>query len=435
MVAGEWLTARSLRWRREEFGCIVARPDGDIDLYDHSVSRLLEQERIATTELDQHRLRGFTAVSEQFHLRHPLIVSIEISRACELKCPHCYIDGGDARANELSRGELFELVDDLHRCGVFCLQFIGGEPLEHPDFLDLLTYAHELGFVTSFVTNGLHLTDDVIARLPTRDFGMGLSIDGIESNALLRGSESRFEVIAERALKLKRAGVDFNIVLTLNKLNIKEAPRLIAWCRENDVMLETLETQMIGRARNAQGLQLSPLDVEDDLAVFVAKEELEDYYEECVDPRAKLYYAGFLQLAYWLDSLTARCKGARSIAYIASNGDVYPCSNCAGEEILSGGNVRLAPFSLLWAYSFQEMRDITFEKFDRCHGCELGHSQYSCSGKCPALSHALNRTYTDCGATPYTRAIVKARTHKYLEIHTQKSHGQMNPSRTIRVTR
>jgi radical SAM protein with 4Fe4S-binding SPASM domain len=298
----------------------------------------------------------------------------------------------------------------------------------------LLDYAHALGFVTSFVTNGLHLTDEVIARLPKKDFGLGLSIDGIESNALLRGVKSKFEIVADKALKLKRAHVDFNVVLTLNKVNIKEAPQLIAWCRKNDIMLETLETQLIGRARNAQGLQLSPADIEDDLKVFEAKEELEDYYEECVDPRAKLYYAGFLQLAYWLDSLTMRCKGARSIAYIAANGDVYPCSNCAGEEILSGGNIRHAPFSLLWAHSFQEMREITWEKFSPCRGCELGQSQYSCSGKCPALSHALNRTYTDCGATPYTRSIVKARTHKYLEMHQRERHGQLNPSRLVHVT-
>lgn len=422
-----------VRWRDEEFGYIIALPNGDIDFYDFEAASLLEAAEVSVDELDKHRLNNFTYVPNQFHLRHPLIVSIELSKQCELRCPHCYIDGGEARHDELTRDELFALVDDLHRCGVFCLQFTGGEPLEHPYFLDLLEYAHKLGFVLSFVTNGLHITPEVIARLPRKDFGMGLSIDGIEANAILRGPESRFEVIAEKALMLKKAGIDFNVVLTLNKMNIHEGTRLIEWCRANDIMLETLEMQMIGRAKHSPLIQLTPAEVKQDDLVYRAKEELEDHYEECVDPRQKLYFAGFLQLAYWINKLTRRCKGAKSIAYIAANGDVYPCSNCAGESVLSGGNIRQAPFSLMWQYSFLEMRSITWENFHVCSGCELSQPQYYCSGRCPALSYSLNKTFNECGATPYTMAMIKERTKSYLEMHSEAAHEQVNPARVLRV--
>lgn len=433
MIEGNVIAARTLRVREEDFGYIVARPDGDIDIYDRSAADLLARDQIDVTELDAHRLRRLEYESHQFHLRHPLIVTIELSTTCELRCKHCYIDAGESRSDELTEKELYALLDDLHRAGVFCVQFIGGEPLEHPSFLPLLEYAHELGFVLSFVTNGLRLTPEVVARLPRKDFGMGLSIDGIEANEKIRGHEARFEVLAEKALMLKEAGVEFNVIFALNKLNIDESTRLVQWCRDHDIMLESLETQMLGRAKYSHPLHLSPNDLAKDLEFYNAKEELEDYFEECVDPRQRLYYAGFLQLAYWFDSLTRRCKGARSIAYISANGEVYPCSNCAAEEILSAGNIRTLPFSVLWAHSFLEMRSITWEKFDVCDGCALSQPQYSCSGRCPALSHSLNKTYTECGATPYTRAIVKGRTEVYLDTHALTRHDQPNPARVVRV--
>src|SRR5262245_22978159 len=74
-----------VRWRSEDFGYIVALPNGDIDMYDQGVQDLLNRERVLLSDINAHRLREFAFTSRGFHLRHPLIVSIELSRSCELR--------------------------------------------------------------------------------------------------------------------------------------------------------------------------------------------------------------------------------------------------------------------------------------------------------------------------------------------------------------
>jgi Predicted Fe-S oxidoreductases len=43
-----------------------------------------------------------------------MLVSWNITRACNLKCEHCYRDAGDADADELTLAEGKKLLSDLH---------------------------------------------------------------------------------------------------------------------------------------------------------------------------------------------------------------------------------------------------------------------------------------------------------------------------------
>ena len=60
--------------------------------------------------------------------RHPIVVW-NISRACNLKCVHCYNDSGSNKAqDELSTDEAKTVLDDLAEFGVPSVLFSGGEP-------------------------------------------------------------------------------------------------------------------------------------------------------------------------------------------------------------------------------------------------------------------------------------------------------------------
>src|SRR5262249_49203329 len=132
-----------VRIRKEQFGYTLAFASGTIGFYKPSAGVLLLR---GTTEqeLETHRLTELT-VGDTFHLAGPLIAWIEITRACNLPCKHCYINAGKARRHELSTDEVKRLLDDLKAHGVFCVVFLGGEPFIRPDFLELVRYAHELG--------------------------------------------------------------------------------------------------------------------------------------------------------------------------------------------------------------------------------------------------------------------------------------------------
>src|SRR4030095_15756293 len=69
------------------------------------------------------------------------------------------------------------------------LPLVGGEPLVHPDIVELVRYCRELGFATSLTTNGFLLTPKLVAEL--EDAGlqvMQISVDRMTPSAITKKS-------------------------------------------------------------------------------------------------------------------------------------------------------------------------------------------------------------------------------------------------------
>ena len=97
--------------------------------------------------------------------RRPIVVW-NITRACNLKCVHCYNDSGVGKpCNELSTEEAKKVLDDLGRFGVPSVLFSGGEPLMRPDLFELIEYTRAKGLRAVISTNGTLITADVAGRI------------------------------------------------------------------------------------------------------------------------------------------------------------------------------------------------------------------------------------------------------------------------------
>ena len=115
----------------------------------------------------------------------PYLVALNLTKRCNLKCDHCYLDattkaaGGD---DELTTEECFRLIDQIAEVNKGCLLVItGGEPLVRPDILDIARHAVKLGFMVVFGTNGM-LIDDRMAKelVEIGVMGVGISIDSLD---------------------------------------------------------------------------------------------------------------------------------------------------------------------------------------------------------------------------------------------------------------
>lgn len=94
------------------------------------------------------------------------IYQIEISNLCNLTCSYCP-HPAQARAKGNMTWTIFEKsVELLVRCGqrtAYLHNF--GEPLLHPQVVDFVRHCTDRGVEASFFTNGVLLTDEVMARL------------------------------------------------------------------------------------------------------------------------------------------------------------------------------------------------------------------------------------------------------------------------------
>src|SRR5213080_3957357 len=75
----------------------------------------------------------------------PFLVALNLTKRCNLKCAHCYLDAttkAGGGSDELTTEECSHLIDQIAQVNRGCLLVItGGEPLTRPDILDIARHA------------------------------------------------------------------------------------------------------------------------------------------------------------------------------------------------------------------------------------------------------------------------------------------------------
>jgi len=108
-----------------------------------------------------------------------LYCQLIVTRRCNLACGYCNEFDHVSRPvpYEVLVQRMDHLVDVL---GVTIMDFLGGEPLLHPRIADLVAHAKRKGCWTNIITNGLLLSDKLIAALNRAGLdSMCVSIDRI----------------------------------------------------------------------------------------------------------------------------------------------------------------------------------------------------------------------------------------------------------------
>ena len=103
------------------------------------------------------------------HASGSVLAQIDLTNRCNMRCPICF-------ANANVRGHAFDVpfeqvvkqlqvLRDLRPIPCTAIQFTGGEPTIHPDFLKIVAKAKEMGFShIQIATNGITLANEEFAR-------------------------------------------------------------------------------------------------------------------------------------------------------------------------------------------------------------------------------------------------------------------------------
>jgi len=158
------------------------------------------------------------------------VVIWNLIRRCNLVCKHCYSISADKDfPGELSKDEIFGVMDDLKGFGVPALILSGGEPLLRADIFDISRRAKELGFYVALSTNGTRIGADNIADIAAVDYGyVGVSIDGIgDVHDRFRRRAGAYKA-ALKGLRLCRdQGLKVGLRFTMTQDNQAELPKVL----------------------------------------------------------------------------------------------------------------------------------------------------------------------------------------------------------------
>jgi len=156
------------------------------------------------------------------HEQHSCLPIIEITNHCNLECPICIVQN---RHNyNMTAAELTDTIDGLiEKEGLLdTVNFSGGEPTLHPQFLEFLDLAArpEISRL-SVSTNGLRIASDLdfCRELAKRTVYVNLQLDALRNPELraLRGAGDHHAVKVRALDNLERAGVRTTIVATVAK--------------------------------------------------------------------------------------------------------------------------------------------------------------------------------------------------------------------------
>lgn len=417
----------NIRFNKEYFGYLVGFPDGKIIMTKPSAGHLLEAGK-SYEEILQHRLDNLE-IKQDFFLNTPPLVWLEITKRCNLTCQHCYIDGGDIRENELTSEEIIKVIDNLADMGVWAIAITGGEPTLHEDFAMFVIHARKRGLLVGIATHGLHLSNALLAQLPKEGVIISISIDDLHVKN--KNPESEFNIASSALLRCVEHGFHANIMTNTNRKNIDQLEKIITWGEEHNISVRSVPFSPIGdRAkRHAIELENIPEDVNKAAKFWLKEMTWEHKYHEQVGLCVGLIFNYGLTLAY----MSKRCSSGRFLAYICSDGTVYPCTMCAGEKIFSPGNIKEKTFSELWKDKWI-IRTKSWDDFqDTCDGCPINNESYYCSSRCPAMSHARHGDFNSCGASPFEKVSLIVRTSmlESFELAQQENNNNENSSFNI----
>src|ERR1044071_2551910 len=119
--------------------------------------------------------------------KKPLQCSIYLTDRCNLDCSYCTEYDNSRPHPSLEDLELWiKKIPDL---GTMRIALAGGEPLIHPNVVEIVRYCRELGFATSLTTNGFLLTRKLLKELEEAGFEvMQISVDRMTPSPITKKS-------------------------------------------------------------------------------------------------------------------------------------------------------------------------------------------------------------------------------------------------------
>lgn len=297
----------------------------------------------------------------------PSLISWNLTKRCNLRCPHCYMEAGKKDDNELTTDECLALIDEMKLLGTEMVILTGGEPLLRKDIYEIASRASEQGMWVVMGTNGVLLNDRVAKKMIDCGVkGVAISIDSIDpaKHNSFRGGPNAWEHSVKALDVCRENGLQTVVQTTVMDMNRDEIPQLLEFSREKGAWSFNLYF-LVQTGRGQEMNDLSAGVTEHLLADLVG---VQDQHRPML-VRSKCA-PQFKRIAYeqgmaGLES--GGCMAGTQYCRITPNGDVTPCPYMT----VVAGNVREQTFSEIWRGSpmLKSLRDPDQLK-GRCGACE-----------------------------------------------------------------
>lgn len=293
----------------------------------------------------------------------PELMDISITNWCDKGCYFCYKSSTKC-GEHMALDDYKRVIDQAAEMQTFQVALGGGNPNQHPNFIEILEYTASKGVVPNYTTNGRGLSDEILNA--THKYCGAVAVSAYPP----------YEETAVMIEKLTNHGIKTNIHFILDSESIDIA---IEWLNQPPKYLVGINAIIF--------LNYKPSG----RSVFEEKllrnsARLDEFFELATSPKRKLKVgfdaccvSGVFARTNANTSMVDACDAGRFSMYVSEDLKVHPCSfqSCLAEGDQLDERTTLLD---IWIKSRNMESFRSYFSSDRCGGCS---HRSTCMNGCP----------------------------------------------------
>lgn len=377
---------------------------------------------------------AFYAMKTLTPFARPLYVMLKpVGPMCNLRCQYCYYlptanrhnlpyGGRNGGGSSIMSDELLEQFTkeyiEAQTMPQVLFTWHGGEPTLRPlDFYRKAVqlqkrYAQGRQINNCLQTNGTLLNDEWCAFLAENHFLVGLSIDGPQpfhdQYRLSNSGQPTWERVVQAIQLLRKHGVEWNAMATVNKANVDHPLDFYHFFKENQCtylqftpIVETLQSST-PQANKPSSFISHPSSLEMHPS-SITPQQWGDFlcaiFDEWVRTDVGSIFVEIFDctLANWVGETPGICAYAKECGHAAvmeADGDVYSCDHFVRAEHHLGNIREKTLVEMLYGPQQQRFSLLKHQALPRqCRECDV---EFACHGECPK-NRIVNDRYGNPG--------------------------------------
>jgi len=291
-----------------------------------------------------------------FH--RPFILYHQPTWRCDCRCAFCDVWKIEHKnEQELEIEELKPILKKFWQAGFLTYTLWGGEPLYYKEIIELVDFAHQLGFQVIICTSASRL-EEFAEGLSKKIYHLLLSLEAVgEKHDNIRAHPGLFQKVLRGVEKLRQLNPKEKIIIwsNLSQINLDQVPALAQLARELKVFIEFFPMAHFPGFNDH--LVLNP-------------EEREEVFSQVISLKAKGYpiLNTFYSLKLMKDGARFRCNMPRFSLQMLWDGSLWPCEpRILKPENLYGNGLTFEPKSLSKSKSYH----LFSSQLENCNLCLL----------------------------------------------------------------
>lgn len=301
-------------------------------------------------------------------------VTISIIDDCNYSCIWCFESENCSKSTYMESDDIIKVlhqIDELPNCRH--ITFTGGEPLLHPNLIEIINYSHDLGLHTTITSNGSLLTEKFFNKIKNKKLlSFAISVDGNEkTHDRIRG-EGTFKKAIDAIRLCSKQKVDVSSTTTISKINYEELEQIVPILIKSGCQSIYFQRMRgVGKGSELSSVYLNH-DENKDVTYKILSLSKKYSNKACriayKDPFVNIIDEQFKESMnnYSQKFIVGGCRAGISYLFVTTQGDVLPCPFLR----ISIGNINDNHIEKIWVNTELLTKFRNKNNYAKCRSCE-----------------------------------------------------------------